>query len=166
MAGEWMSAEHAISHVQAMTGGDRVRAQLELCHHAAQAGIETRGRKWTGDGFGEPESIPPARWENAYENGFAAAFPRVGDFRQQLEFRRADLLTLYPIFPEPNKRPKGTGYQKADALIHEKMRTLINERKARSPSDAAIRFLSEAHGASDEFKKARLVKGYKAKYGD
>ena len=165
MAWEWMSAEHAIEHVQAITGGNRVRAQLELCHHAARCGIETRGKKWTGERFGEPASIPPALWETAYENGFTAAFAHVGDF-QHLEFRRADLLALYPVFPVASKRPKGTGYQKADAPILEEMHKLLSEGKVRSPSEAADHFLPEARGASQEAKKARLVKAYKARHRD
>jgi hypothetical protein len=81
-----------------MTGGDRVRAQLELSHHAAQGRVNTRGTRWTGERFSEPESIPPALWVDAYENGWGAAFVRIREF-QRPEFRRADLLALYPVFP-------------------------------------------------------------------
>ena len=132
-----------------MTNVTPYHADYELLEHARQGRIESRGRRWLGDRFGEPEPIQPEEWIDAESRGWGSALQHLGEF-QQVEFHRAQLLALYPLpgcapalpgKPTP-KRPKGTGYDAVDAPILEKMHEL-RAKQPMSVTEAAGHFFQK-----------------------
>jgi hypothetical protein len=58
-------------------------------------------------------------------------------------------------------RPKGTDYRGVDAVVHGKMRRLLEERKAPSLTAAAKLVVADAHGSgTPKSKITRLVRTY------
>jgi hypothetical protein len=62
-------------------------------------------------------------------------------------------------------RAKGTGFQKADAGILEKMKQAIDADPALNATSAARKFANEAPGASYDAKVDRLSRAYREKWG-
>ena len=91
-----------------------------------------------------------------------------------MKVNRADLLKLFPdqddmsvtrvIAKAEQKRgrTKGTGYQRADAPLIEKMHTAIEKDSSLNATSAAKLFAHEAKGASFDAKVDRLARAYRA----
>jgi hypothetical protein len=78
----------------------------------------------------------------------------------------SDVIQVEPIASKSRRgRTKGTGYQRADAVILEKMRTAMDQNPALNATSAARLFADEAPGARFEAKVDRLARAYRDKWG-
>jgi hypothetical protein len=81
------------------------------------------------------------------------------------EFMRDDLKEALAV-PDRPHRPKGTGYQAADAPLVAEMRDLIQQEGIPSATKAAMRVVDRAQGNNIDAKVSRLVGRYKKTYGE
>jgi hypothetical protein len=166
----WVDAADAVLHI-VDARGKTPNPRAALFYDAKNGRVRTRGRRKRGSPGSPRGEIPPQDWSGAARDS-SWWYDETLDEWEEIEFCLDDLLALYPLSApaRANQRAKAvkpidTGYQKLDRPILEKMHKLMIDEEARSVTDAANRFLSEAKGASDEAKRRRLRSGYKARYG-
>lgn len=148
-----------------LEGAEKVRSAL------ANGGLEA----WGQAGYEEPQPLPKARWSAHFGAPMSwieyyHPFDRIVVERAKVvglwpQASYAGELTLHAIAESPAKRrgrTKGSGFQRADALLLDKMQKAIETDPSLNATSAAKLFAHQANGASFEAKADRLARKYRA----
>ena len=160
----------ACRYLCAILGVEKDRALLVLASAARDGTVRARcsdvatwarndvHMAWQGRAPISWRPISPEEWDVAYWLHYSGnALPGIGGL---IEFNTADLIAHFRLdraagtAQKPKQlrtsegRPRGTGYQDADAAIHKKMHELLSKKQAGSPRNAARHFLRRRLGVA------------------